>query len=127
MKPAGQAATQRPWKVGLYKALEKPWETLSQYIKDSVCSSSLLLFLPISSSPLSPDCSPFYFPPEIILFLFYTSAVCFFIHSFVRTFFLSFPVIQPSFLLKPTLLKLHTRFDHFNAVMKNNVCHREIY
>lgn len=39
----------RPWKVGLRKALQKPWETLSEYIKDTVCSSSLLLFLPHSS------------------------------------------------------------------------------
>lgn len=43
---------ERPWKVGLCNALQKPWETLSQYIKDTVCSSSLLLFLPLSFSPL---------------------------------------------------------------------------
>lgn len=57
-KTAGHAAIQRPWKVGLYKALQKPWETLSKYIKDTVCSSSLLLFLLPSSSALSLDYSP---------------------------------------------------------------------
>lgn len=37
-------------------------------------------------------------PPEDIFFLFYTSAVCFFIHSFVQTFLAApFPVTQPSF------------------------------
>lgn len=102
MKTAGQAAAWRPWKVGLYKALQKPWETLSQYIKDTVCSSSLLLFLLPSSPSLSPDYSLFIFLPRLFS-LFYTSAVCFFIHSFLL-FLLK--VTQPSFSLKPTVLTL---------------------
>lgn len=87
MKTAGQTAVWRPWKAGLCKALQKPWETLSKYIKATVCSSSLLLFLLHSSSAFS-RLPSFYTSPEDIFLLFYTSAVCFFIHSFVWTCFL---------------------------------------
>lgn len=86
-KTAGHAVLQRPWEVGLHKALQKPCETLSKYIKDTVCSSSPLLFLlPSSLGPFWRPLSP-YVPPEDIFFLLYTSAVCFFIQSFVQTFF----------------------------------------
>lgn len=98
-KTAGHAVLQRPWEVGLHKALQKPCETLSKYIKDTVCSSSPLLFLlPSSLGPFWRPLSP-YVPPEDIFFLLYTSAVCFFIQSFVQTFFgpLPLPVSQPSF------------------------------
>lgn len=99
-KTAGHAVLQRPWEVGLHKALQKPCETLSKYIKDTVCSSSPLLFLlPSSLGPFWRPLSP-YVPPEDIFFLLYTSAVCFFIQSFVQTFFfgpLPLPASQPSF------------------------------
>lgn len=86
-KTAAHAVLQRPWEVGLHKALQKPCETLSKYIKDTVCSSSPLLFLlPSSLGPFWRPLSP-YVPPEDIFFLLYTSAVCFFIQSFVQTFF----------------------------------------
>lgn len=88
VKTAGQTAVWRPWKVGLWKALQKPWETLSKYIKDTVCSSSLLLFLLHSSSLAFSGLPSFYTSPEVIFLPFYTSAVCFFIHSFVWTCFL---------------------------------------
>lgn len=89
-KTAGHAVLQRPWEVGLHKALQKPCETLSKYIKDTVYSSSSVLFLlPSSLGPFWRPLSP-YVPPEDIFFLLYTSAVCFFIQSFVQTFFFSF-------------------------------------
>lgn len=97
-KTAGQAAVRRPWKVGLYKALQKPWETLSQYIKDTVCSSSLLLFLLPSSSSFSPDYSLFIF----LLRLFSSSStrllsVSSFTLLFRFFFIIPFQVTQPSF------------------------------
>lgn len=87
VKTAGQAAVWRPWKVGLWKELQKPWETLSKYIKDTTSPSSLLPFLPHSSSAFS-RLPSFYASPEVIFLLLYTSAVCFLIGSFVWTCFL---------------------------------------
>ena len=97
-KTAGQAAVRRPWKVGLYKALQKPWETLSQYIKDTVCSSSLLFFLLPSSSSFSPDYSLFIF----LLRLFSSSSTRLLSVSSFTLLFRFFFFFRNSFLSYPT-------------------------
>lgn len=113
---------QRPWKVGLYKALQKPWETLSQYIKDTVCSSSLLLILLPSSSSPSPDYSPF-----ISLQRLFSSSstrlqsVSSFIPLFNFCFYL-FPD-QPSFLALSNHLMLIIRYKFLG--INKNVTRRE--